>query len=139
MAGFKYDSGKTRWELLPMETVEELAKVMTYGATKYPDDNWKKLENAEDRYFAAAMRHLSKHRAGELVDEDSGLLHAAHAACCLLMVLWFATHPKAQCVPPMQPPRPEFQPERFRVPPPPPIPPLRVGQYPAPVEDSCDD
>ena len=74
--GVKYDSGKLRMELIPPEAIEALAKVITYGANKYSDDNWKKV--SKDRYIGALMRHLNAYRKGELYDDESGLTHMAH-------------------------------------------------------------
>lgn len=37
--GIKLDAGKTRWDLLPLRTVEEIVKVYTFGAGKYGDNN----------------------------------------------------------------------------------------------------
>ena len=88
--GVKYDDSKTRWDLLPFDAVEEIVKVLMYGANKYDDHNWRKVDNAEDRYFSACIRHLTAHQAGELRDPESGLYHLAHAACCLIFMQWFA-------------------------------------------------
>jgi len=74
--GVKYDGGKLRMELIPPEAIEALAEVITYGANKYSDDNWKKV--SKDRYIGALMRHLNAYRKGELYDDESGLTHIAH-------------------------------------------------------------
>jgi len=74
--GVKYDTGKLRMELIPPEAIEALAEVITYGANKYSDDNWKKV--GKDRYIGALMRHLNAYRKGELYDDESGLTHMAH-------------------------------------------------------------
>lgn len=86
--GFKADAGKARWELLPLLPIIGIVKIITYGANgKYKDlpaDNWRRLENGRDRYFAAAMRHLTAWRLGEKLDPESGLPHLHHALCCLV-------------------------------------------------------
>ena len=87
--GTKYDGEKIRMDLLPFEALEEVAKVLTYGAAKYADNNWQKIDNAERRYVAALLRHLSAHMRGETRDTGSGLLHVAHMATNALFVLWF--------------------------------------------------
>ena len=82
--GKKFDSGpdKPRWDCIPWEEVEGVAKVMAYGAIKYnenPDDpNWVKIEGGKHRYFAAMMRHLMADMKGEVIDPDSGLKHLDH-------------------------------------------------------------
>lgn len=93
--GKKDDEDKQRWDLLPLDVVKDVVKVLTYGAKKYAPDNWKLIDNPYDRYFAAAMRHLSDYRAyGEKLDKDSGLPHLAHAMCCLIFLSWFEKHNK---------------------------------------------
>ena len=89
MDGNKYDQDKPMWDLLPLRTVGRIVEVLTFGASKYSPGNWKMVPNAKDRYFAALMRHLEQWQAGEKVDKESGLLHLAHAGCCLLFLLWF--------------------------------------------------
>ena len=84
--GLKKDHGKDRWDLLPWEEVEEIVKVLTFGANKYADNNWQKVPQGRERYFAAAMRHLVAWRRGEERDPESGLKHLAHAGCCLLFL-----------------------------------------------------
>lgn len=48
--GIKLDAGKTRWDLLPLRTVEEIVKVYTFGAGKYGDNNWQNLPDGYNRY-----------------------------------------------------------------------------------------
>jgi hypothetical protein len=86
--GKKDDAGKPRWDLLPYEAVEQVVQVLTFGAKKYPDpDNWRRVPNHKDRYFAAAMRHLVAWKLGEKVDPETKLPHLAHGVCCMLFLL----------------------------------------------------
>lgn len=87
--GLKYDIEKLRWDLLPIECVEDIVKVLNFGANKYADNNWQIVENAEERYYAALLRHLSAWRQGEKVDPESGLSHLAHILCNVTFLLWF--------------------------------------------------
>lgn len=90
--GTKYDGDKLRYDLLPMGPVDEIVRVLTFGARKYAPDNWMQVPDARARYYAAALRHLSAWKQGEQVDTGpggSGLNHLAHAACCLLFLLHF--------------------------------------------------
>ena len=89
MTGVKYDSKKPDYSLIPPHALDDVAKVLTYGAQKYDRHNWKQLENLDTRYFAAAQRHLWAIQRGENLDEETGLHHAAHAICCMMFMLEF--------------------------------------------------
>jgi len=84
--GVKYDQGKTRMDLLPMDALEGVAEVLTFGANKYGDRNW---ENGlhHGRLWGALLRHMGAHMKGEFYDRETGLAHVKHAACCMLMLL----------------------------------------------------
>lgn len=84
--GRKDDIGKQRWVLLPQE-VEEIVEVLTFGADKYEDNSWQKVENGVDRYYSAALRHIMAWKKGERDDKESGIRHLAHAATNLLFLL----------------------------------------------------
>lgn len=85
--GKKYDGEKPRLYLLPPNTLVEVGKVLTFGAAKYDEHNWKKLDNLQNRYTGAALRHIFAHMAGEELDPETGLDHLAHALCCLMFKL----------------------------------------------------
>lgn len=87
--GKKHDADKPRMELIPPHAELLLAEVLTLGAARYGDDNWRKVPNMERRYIAAAMRHINAYRRGESLDPDSGLPHLAHAMCSLAFILEF--------------------------------------------------
>jgi hypothetical protein len=89
MEGIKYDDSKPDYSLIPPRALNDLVKVLTFGAKKYDRHNWKKLENAEQRYFAAAQRHLWAVVRGETHDPESGEHHYAHALCCIMYLLEF--------------------------------------------------
>lgn len=76
--GNKNDAGKLRYDLIPTETLESLAEVLTYGANKYAENGWQTVYHAEDRYYAALLRHLIAWRKGESHDPESGLHHLKH-------------------------------------------------------------
>lgn len=83
----KQDEGKTRWDLVPWRALEEMVKAVEFGARKYGENNWRKLDEWKPRYFAAGLRHLKAWFLGEEKDPESGLHHLAHAACCVLFSL----------------------------------------------------
>jgi len=87
-SGIKYDQYKPRWDLLPYDALQEIAKVMTYGAIKYEPRNWEK-GMSWSRVFASMQRHLSSWFHGNDVDYESGMSHLAHAACCVMYLLAF--------------------------------------------------
>ena len=80
----KDDAGKPRIHLLPTEALLGAARVMTHGAEKYSDHNWRKAASW-NRYYDAAQRHLMLWQLGEDTDE-SGLPAIDHAACSVLML-----------------------------------------------------
>jgi len=53
------------------------------------DNNWKNVDDIDNRYFAALMRHVIARRKGEVIDQDSGRSHLSHAVCCALFMMWF--------------------------------------------------
>lgn len=84
--GVKYDAGKPDMALMPPHSQLELAKVLTFGASKYGPNNWRQLENLEQRYISAALRHINAYQKGEALDDESGLHHLAHAQACLAFI-----------------------------------------------------
>ena len=62
--GRKYDGGKLRYDLVPTLALEEVVKVITKGAEKYDDDNWKNVPEGRRRYYAASMRHTQEWKKG---------------------------------------------------------------------------
>jgi len=86
--GVKFDDGKPQPRLLLSgcsRAVAAVVNVLTFGARKYAPDNWKKVETT--RYEDALYRHLNAYHNGETHDKESGELHLAHAACCLMFLL----------------------------------------------------
>ena len=84
--GRKFDSGKLRYDLIPVLAQEEVVKVVTLGAEKYDPENWKRVPEGRRRYYAAAMRHMEAWRKGEKRDEI-GTHHIANAISNLMFIL----------------------------------------------------
>ncbi len=84
--GHKYSSDKIDWTLIPWDGLEEVAKVLEYGAKRYARENWRDVPNSTFEYTKAAFRHLIAMARGETHDPESGLLHAAHLACCAIFL-----------------------------------------------------
>lgn len=77
--GLRYNTGKTRFDLLEPYAIEELAKVFTKGSEKYEDNNWLKGMKWTSM-IASLKRHLSAFEQGVDYDEETKLLHIAHVA-----------------------------------------------------------
>jgi len=78
-----------RYDLLPFDALDEVARVYGYGATKYSADNW--LRGYSWRWSAGAlMRHVARFMVGEEVDPETGCMHLAHAAWHCLTLITFA-------------------------------------------------
>ena len=87
--GAKADKGKVLGGLLLdfAHALELVAEVGTHGAEKYSRGGWVAVQDGQQRYLDAAMRHLLKLGKGEQDDADSGLPHLAHIAWNFLAVL----------------------------------------------------
>ncbi|AER48014.1 hypothetical protein COURTHOUSE_163 [Mycobacterium phage Courthouse] len=72
--------GATGFARIAPEAIRLLAEHYGRGARKYADHNWR-LAYKWGLSFAALNRHLNQHRAGEVIDEETGSLH-------LVAVLW---------------------------------------------------
>ena len=73
----KFDHGKTRMELVPVDVIEALSAVLTTGAEKYRDRSWEQ-GMAWSRPYAALLRHLIAWWSGQDTDPESGHSHLWH-------------------------------------------------------------
>lgn len=77
-----------RPELLPLDVLSEVSKVFSLGADKYERDDWAKPDNGGGNHVEAALRHINKFNAGEIVEggvDGSTLHHLDHAIARLMM------------------------------------------------------
>lgn len=81
-SAIKHDEGKPRYDLIPLEALDGLARLYALGARKYADRNWEKGMQWS-RIFAALMRHAWKWFRGERFDTEDGQHH-------MLSVIWCA-------------------------------------------------
>lgn len=58
-SGRKDDQGKPRWSLMPIRELSQVLAVLEHGANKYGVNNWVNVTSLRERYFNAAMRHLT--------------------------------------------------------------------------------
>lgn len=80
----KYDAGKAPVfrgviSYFP-RAVAAVAEVSGFGANKYAWNGWEQVDDGINRYSDAMVRHIIAEGKGEVLDPDSGLLHAAHTA-----------------------------------------------------------
>ena len=87
--GLKLDNGKPRHSLLPKGSISSIIAVLEFGAKKYEANNWQKVDNAKERYYDAAMRHIDSWWNGEKFDQETGIHHLAHAVTNLSFLKWF--------------------------------------------------
>lgn len=87
-SGVKNDKGKMRLDLIPAEAKEALGRILTYGAEKYDDNNWRK-GIVYSRLLGAVYRHLVLFEKGVDLDDESGLRHIDHALCNLAFLSTF--------------------------------------------------
>jgi dATP/dGTP diphosphohydrolase len=77
-----------RFDLIPWDALEEVARVYGIGAKKYEDHNWLKGYRWS-LSFGAMMRHAALAIIGEDRDKESGCLHWAHACWhCLTLITY---------------------------------------------------
>ena len=86
----KADGGKSDWSLMPFEAVEEINKVLEFGAKKYAAHNWKIGNGFKyTRLLNSLLRHIFAYMRGEDKDPESGLSHLAHAGCNVIFLLYY--------------------------------------------------
>lgn len=89
-SAIKYDTGKTDWSLMPWEAVEEINKVLEFGANKYAAHNWTQGDGFRyTRVLNSLFRHLFSWSRGEDLDPESGLSHLSHAGCNILFLIYY--------------------------------------------------
>lgn len=86
--GRKDDKDKLRFDLISPFALEEIAKVLSFGANKYGDRNWEK-GLSYDRLLGAMYRHINAFQQGNIIDSDNGCHHMASVAFCAMAILHF--------------------------------------------------
>lgn len=84
--GTKHDGGKIPLNLLSNYALEEVAKVLDFGAKKYRRWDWSE-GIAYSRVIAAAKRHIAQWEDRTNLDPETGISHLAHALCNLMFLL----------------------------------------------------
>jgi hypothetical protein len=92
-SGARYNSGKTKYDLIPIHLLKDACDVFDFGSKKYSAFNWAKGMPWSVPY-ASMMRHMQAWYRGEQNDAESGLPHLAHAMCNLIMLTHYASYYK---------------------------------------------
>lgn len=82
----KYDAGKVRPSLVPVQIIWDVAEIREYGVKKYADpENWRKVEL--QRYIDALYRHwLAFLEDKHSKDPESNIEHYKHMACNMAFI-----------------------------------------------------
>lgn len=90
----RLNKGKNRLDLVPPSLIEEVGKVMTFGAEKYEPYNWAKGMKWS-KCIASAKRHLSAYERGEDFDPETKMYHLSHLGCNIAFLLeYYKTCPE---------------------------------------------
>lgn len=85
----KNDELKPRWDLIDLKYIEDVVKVLTFGAKKYKDYGWREVKPFKERYLSALMRHVAAWSSGEIFDKETGQSHLDHVICNALFLKWW--------------------------------------------------
>jgi hypothetical protein len=91
----KQDSGKPRWELVPMKALEGIALVMQdaieptelFPDGRYEVHSWQKVD--PKRYLAALVRHITELQAGQERTDDTGMRIIDAILTNAMFLSWF--------------------------------------------------
>lgn len=76
----RHNDGKLQWSLVDFAALEDMVRVLMFGAKKYSPHGWKDGQKTTD-IADCLLRHLTAYLAGEDTDPESGLPHTAHILC----------------------------------------------------------
>jgi len=94
VGGARFDSGKTRVDLIPAEVLMELGEIYRMGAEKYDASNWRKGMKWS-KVYGPLLRHLYKAWIGkEYADPESGRPHIYHAVWNVVALAFYMTRPE---------------------------------------------
>ncbi len=89
----RLDTGKARFDLIPPILNEEVAKILTMGAAKYGDSNWRGGMKWS-RCIGSLKRHLHQFESGVDYDDESKELHLSHVIVNAMFLLqYYKDHP----------------------------------------------
>lgn len=85
--GRKNDKKKAPLDLLPYDSLEEMAFTLAAGEKKYGTASWAKGLELR-RLISAALRHIGQFNSGEDFDTETETLHLSNAAVNLVFAIW---------------------------------------------------
>lgn len=91
--GDRYNDGKRQWSLVDFDALEDMVKVLEYGAIKYAPNNWKRGLDTR-QICESMMRHIVAYLRGENNDPESGLPHTGHIMCNAMFLSYMARYMK---------------------------------------------
>ncbi len=84
----KFDKWKSNVELIPWEVLLKVWIILWFWKEKYWKNSWQNLDNFEDRYLWAALRHIYQHQSWEIFDSESWQTHLWHALTNLIFLVY---------------------------------------------------
>lgn len=84
--GLRFNKGKVRLDLMPVEPIFALGRLLTKGAEKYAERNWEKGMPYKDA-IGSLERHWFAWKAGEDSDPETGENHLTHVLCNAMFLL----------------------------------------------------
>ena len=92
MKADRHNTGKLKWSLVEFSSLEDMVRVLEFGAEKYSPDNWKKgLDQKE--IVESMLRHIFAYMRGEKMDPESGLPHVGHIQCNAMFLAYMDNKP----------------------------------------------
>jgi hypothetical protein len=88
----RYNQNKPMIHLVTGKYIRGTAEVMTFGAKKYGENNWRKGLTVSS-VIDSAMRHLLKIADGEDIDDESGQEHWKHLSANVMFLSEFLNNP----------------------------------------------
>ena len=85
--GDRFNEGKLRWSLVDFESLEDMVKVLEFGANKYSEENWKKGLKWRE-VIESMLRHIIAFLRGEDYDKESGISHIGHIMCNAMFIAY---------------------------------------------------
>lgn len=78
---------KPRMDLVPPSLVKAAATIMTFGAVKHGENDWRNKPYAWGAIYSSLQRHMTAWFDGEDKDSEWNKSHLWHAACCLSFLI----------------------------------------------------